>query len=90
MNKYEKTLDWLTWRFIEPMKPIPACIDKNLSYYNWVCPTCGELHVNRTKEKHFEMLEKMNKQIFEDNHKANQRIMQLEEENAYLRHLSCD
>lgn len=52
MNKYEKTLDWLTWRFIEPMKPIPACIDKNLSYYNWVCPPCGELHVNRTKEKH--------------------------------------
>lgn len=40
--------------------------------------------------KQIEMLEKMNKQIFEDNHKANQRIMQLEEENAYLRHLSCD
>lgn len=39
--------------------------------------------------KQIEMLEKMNKQIFEDNHKANQRIMQLEEENAYLRQLSC-
>lgn len=39
--------------------------------------------------KKIEMLEKMNKQIFEDNHKANQRIMQLEEENAYLRQLSC-
>lgn len=35
------------------------------------------------------IFEKMNKQIFEDNHKANQRIMQLEEENAYLRQLSC-
>ena len=33
-------------------KPIPACIDKNLSYCDWVCPTCGELHVNSTKEKH--------------------------------------
>lgn len=40
--------------------------------------------------KQIEMLEKMNKQIFEDNHKANQRIMQLEEENAYLRQLSCE
>lgn len=39
--------------------------------------------------KQIEMLEKMNKQIFEDNHKANQRIMQLEEENAYLRQLRC-
>lgn len=39
--------------------------------------------------KQIKMLEKMNKQIFEDNHKANQRIMQLEEENAYLRQLSC-
>ena len=39
--------------------------------------------------KQIEMLEKINKQIFEDNHKANQRIMQLEEENAYLRQLSC-
>lgn len=39
--------------------------------------------------KQIEMLEKMNKQIFEDNHRANQRIMQLEEENAYLRQLSC-
>lgn len=39
--------------------------------------------------KQIEMLEKMNKQIFEDNHKVNQRIMQLEEENAYLRQLSC-
>lgn len=39
--------------------------------------------------KQIEMLEKMNKQIFEDNHKANKRIMQLEEENAYLRQLSC-
>lgn len=39
--------------------------------------------------KQIEMPEKMNKQIFEDNHKANQRIMQLEEENAYLRQLSC-
>lgn len=40
--------------------------------------------------KQIEMLEKMNKQIFEDNHKANQRIMQLEEEKAYLRQLSCE
>lgn len=40
--------------------------------------------------KQIEMLEKMNKQIFEDNHKANQRIMQLEEENAYLRNLNYE
>lgn len=31
----------------------------------------------------------INKKFFEENHKANQRIMQLEEENAYLRQLSC-
>lgn len=31
----------------------------------------------------------INKKFFEENHRANQRIMQLEEENAYLRQLSC-
>jgi hypothetical protein len=39
--------------------------------------------------KQIEMLEKMNKDMFKENHEANLRIMQLEEENAYLRQLSC-
>lgn len=32
----------------------------------------------------------INKKFFEENHKANQRIMQLEEENAYLRNLNYE
>lgn len=39
--------------------------------------------------KQIEMLEKMSKEMFKENHEANLRIMQLEEENAYLRQLSC-
>lgn len=39
--------------------------------------------------KQIEMLEKMNKDMFKENHEANLRIIQLEEENAYLRQLSC-
>lgn len=39
--------------------------------------------------KQIEMLEKMNKDMFKENHEANLRVMQLEEENAYLRQLSC-
>lgn len=39
--------------------------------------------------KRIEMLEKMSKEMFKENHEANLRIMQLEEENAYLRQLSC-
>lgn len=39
--------------------------------------------------KQIEMLEKMNKDMFKENHEANLMIMQLEEENAYLRQLSC-
>lgn len=35
--------------------------------------------------KQIQMLEKMNKQMFADNHKANERIMELEEENRRLR-----
>lgn len=35
--------------------------------------------------KQIQMLEKMNKQMFNDNHKANERIMELEEENRRLR-----
>ena len=33
---------------------------------------------------------KINKKFFEENHRANKRIMQLEEENAYLRNLNCE
>lgn len=32
----------------------------------------------------------INKKFFEENHRANQRIMQLEEENAYLRNLNYE
>ena len=39
--------------------------------------------------KQIKMLEKMNKDMFKENHEANLRVMQLEEENAYLRQLSC-
>ena len=39
--------------------------------------------------KQIEMLENMNKDMFKENHEANLRVMQLEEENAYLRQLSC-
>lgn len=39
--------------------------------------------------KQIEMLEKMSKEMFKENHEANLRVMQLEEENAYLRQLSC-
>lgn len=38
--------------------------------------------------KQIKMLEKMNKDMFKENHEANLRVMQLEE-NAYLRQLSC-
>lgn len=40
--------------------------------------------------KQIEMLEKMSKEMFKENHEANLRVMQLEEENAYLRQLSCE
>lgn len=39
--------------------------------------------------KQIKMLENMNKDMFKENHEANLRVMQLEEENAYLRQLSC-
>lgn len=39
--------------------------------------------------KQIKMLEKINNDMFKKNHEANLRVMQLEEENAYLRQLSC-
>lgn len=39
--------------------------------------------------KQIKMLENINKDMFKENHEANLRVMQLEEENAYLRQLSC-
>lgn len=39
--------------------------------------------------KQIKMLENMNKDMFKENHEANLRVMQLEEENVYLRQLSC-
>lgn len=38
--------------------------------------------------KQIKMLENINKDMFKENHEANLRVMQLEE-NAYLRQLSC-
>lgn len=40
--------------------------------------------------KQIKMLENINKDMFKENHEANLRVMQLEEENAYLRQLSCE
>ena len=39
--------------------------------------------------KQIKMLEKINNDMFKKNHEANLMVMQLEEENAYLRQLSC-
>lgn len=39
--------------------------------------------------KQIKMLGKINNDMFKKNHEANLRVMQLEEENAYLRQLSC-